>query len=191
MAHPYQTSVQNSDAIRFGSCKVEIGATTTGYTDIGVAKGVTFSEEVTKAIIGSDNAPETHFVRKQRVVVSGTFVEFDPNHWNTLRGGIDIYTSSTGDGGHKKLETGGKHPMSSVAIQLTNTIATTAATGGTTQSLILNVWKAYFDGPFTLAFQPDEGEEPMEIPFQFTGVPATSKTVGQQLYRITDEQSTS
>ena len=188
MAYPYQSSVQNSDAIRFGSCKVEVGATTSSYTEIGVAKGVTFSEEVTKAIIGQDNAPETHFVRKQRVIVSGSFVEFDPNAWNTMRGSIDVYTSSTGDGGSKKLETGGKHSMSSVAIQLTNSMETTDST---TKKLILNVWKAFFDGPFTLAFQPDEGEDAMEIPFQFTGVPSSTKDIGQQLYRITDEQSTS
>ena len=188
MGYPYQSSVVNSDAVRFGSCKVEMGATTASYTTMGVAKGVTFSEEITKAIIGADNAPETHFVRKQRAVISGTFVEFDPNHWNTLRGSIDVYTSSTGDAGNKKLETGGKHPQSSVALQLTNSVETT---DGTTKKLTLNVWKAYFDGPFTLAFQPDESEDPMEIPFQFTAVPSSTKTVGQQLYRITDEQSTS
>jgi len=193
MGYPYQSGVQDQDAIRFGSCKVEIGATTASYTTMGIAKGVTFTEEITKSIVGADNAPELHFVRKQRAVVSGTFVEYDPLIWNTIRGGIDTYTTSTGDSGWKMIETGGLHPMSSVALKLTNsrtrTVGTT--TDGSTAVFEIMVWKAYWDGPFTLAFPPDEGEEPMEIPFQFTGVPSSTKTTGRKLYRIRDMQTTS
>ena len=49
MAHPFQTTVQNVNAVRFGSAQVSITATlgdTSGatYTDLGVAQGVTFAD---------------------------------------------------------------------------------------------------------------------------------------------------
>lgn len=188
MGYPYQTTVQNGDAIRFGSMKVEVGASTSSLTNIGVARGVTFEEQLTYAWIGGDNAALQRRVTMQRAVISGTFVEYDPSAYNTMRGGIDVYTSSTGDGGKKIIESGGKHPQSARVVQLTNY---TVSSDPTTKYLRITVWNAYYDGNMTMAFMPDEDENPLEIPFSFIGTPGSTRAVGQKLYKIEDQQSTS
>ena len=54
------------------------------------------------------------------------------------------------------------------------------------------IWrKCYDNGSLQFAFQPDEDENPMGIPFEFIVVPDTTRSVGEQLYRIKDMQSTS
>ena len=193
MPAPYQTTVQNIDAIRFGSMKVEAGSGTSSMTDLGVAKGVTFEEQITYAWIGMDNAQRQRRVVKQEVVISGSLVEFSPEDLNIIRGGIDVYTSSTGDGSKKILETGGKHVQTPKVWELTNT---TVSSDPTTKLLRLTVYKGFFDGNMTLAFQPDEDENPMEMPFTIIGIMSTGTTdstyvPGTGLYKIEDFQSTS
>ncbi len=193
MPYPYQTEIQNIDSIRFGSMKVEAGPGTSSMTDLGVAKGVTFEEQITYAWIGMDNAQRQRRVVKQEVVISGSLVEFSPENLNIIRGGIDVYSSSTGDDGHKRLETGGKHVQTPKIWELTNT---TVSSDPTTKLLRLTVYKGFFDGNMTLAFQPDEDENPMEMPFTIIGIMSTGTTdstyiPGQGLYKIEDFQSTS
>ena len=193
MPAPYQTTVQNIDAIRFGSMKVEAGSGTSSLTDLGVAKGVTFEEQITYAWIGMDNAQRQRRVVKQEVVISGSLVEFSPEDLNIIRGGIDVYTSSTGDGSKKILETGGKHVQTPKVWELTNI---TVSSDPTTKFLRLTVYKGFFDGNMTLAFQPDEDENPMEMPFTIIGIMSTGTTAstfvpGTGLYKIEDQQSTS
>ncbi len=193
MPAPYQTEIQNIDAIRFGSMKVEAGSGTSSLTNLGVAKGITFEEQITYAWIGMDNAQRQRRIVKQEVVISGSLVEFDPFALNIIRGGIDVYTSSTGDGSKKILETGGKHAQTPKIWELTNL---TVSSDPTTKLLRLTVYKGFFDGNMTLAFQPDEDENPMEMPFSIIGVMSTGTTdstyiPGQGLYKIEDFQSTS
>ena len=193
MPYPYQTTVGNIDAIRFGSMKVEAGSGTSSMTDLGVAKGVTFEEQITYAWIGMDNAQRQRRVVKQEVVISGSLVEFSPEDLNIIRGGIDVYTSSTGDGSKKILETGGKHVQTPKVWELTNL---TVSSDPTTKLLRITVYKGFFDGNMTLAFQPDEDENPMEMPFTIIGIMSTGTTdstyvPGTGLYKIEDFQSTS
>ncbi len=193
MPYPFQTVVGNIDAIRFGSMKVEAGSGTSSLTDLGIAKGVTFEEQITYAWIGMDNAQRLRRVVKQEVVISGSLVEFSPEDLNIIRGGIDVYTSSTGDGSKKILETGGKHAQTPKVWELTNT---TVSSDPTTKFLRLTIYKGFFDGNMTLAFQPDEDENPMEMPFTIIGVMSTGTTdstfvPGTGLYKIEDQQSTS
>ena len=61
---------------------------------------------------------------------------------------------------------------------------------------MLTVYKGFFDGNMTLAFMPDEDENPMEMPFSIIGVISTGTTAstyipGKGLYKIEDQQSTS
>ena len=193
MPYPFQTVVGNIDAIRFGSMKVEAGSGTSSLTDLGIAKGVTFEEQITYAWIGMDNAQRLRRVVKQEVVISGSLVEFSPEDLNIIRGGIDVYTSSTGDGSKKILETGGKHAQTPKVWELTNT---TVSSDPTTKFLRLTIYKGFFDGNMTLAFQPDEDENPMEMPFTIIGIMSTGTTAstfvpGTGLYKIEDQQSTS
>jgi len=194
MGYPYNSTVQNIDAVRFGSVEVAITATLgttsgTTYTNLGVAKGVSFKEEVTRAVVGGDNAAPQYHIVKQRVVISGTLVEYDPADWNVIRGGIDIYTTSTGDGGHKSVDSGGKHAQSAFQVQLTNSVETTSAT---TKTLKFNAWKCFDVGGLEFALQPDEDENPMEMPFEFMAVPDSTRGTSEGLlFRIEDMQSTS
>jgi len=193
MGYPYQSSVQNIDAVRFGSAKIEIsatiGTTTATFTNLGIAKGVSFKEEVTRAWVGGDNAEPRPLVVKQRAVISGSLVEYDPKAWDIIRGGIDIYTSSTGDGGHKGVESGGLHTQAAFQVQLTNI---TVSSDPTTGDFRINAWKCFDNGGLEFAFQPDEDENPMEMPFEFTAVADSTRGTSEGLlFQIIDEQSTS
>lgn len=197
MGYPYQTSVQNIDGVRFGGAKLEVTATIgttagTTYTNLGVVKGLTIKEDVTRAWVGSDNAIPRPLVAKQRVVISGTFVEYDPTAWDIIRGGIDIFTTGGVTPSTKKVQSGGYHAQLPFQVQATNYTVTTSAVGDSTYDLRLNVWKCFDNGGLEFAFQPDEDENPMEMPFEFLGVPASSRTLASgKLFQICDEQSTS
>jgi len=207
MGYPYQTSIQNIDAVRFGSAKMEVTATigstypawTTGastggstYINLGIVRGLTVKEEVTRAWVGGDNVDPRPLVVKQRMIISGTLVEYDPLAWNTMRGGIDVYAASTGDSGHKEVDIGGIHIQDPFQVQATNQTVTTSAVGDTTWDMRINVWKCYDNGSLEFAFQPDEDEGPMEMPIEFLVVPDTTRNIADGLlYQILDEQSTS
>ena len=272
MGYPYQTSVQNENAIIFGSCKVEIGASVGSLQDFGIAKSVVFQEELTKAVLGADNAAEVHKLRKQRVLVTGSFQEFDPEKWKVLRGDIDTYSevaaaavegaeqvlasgnwdvnilyeieNQMGDGtqptinsvigsaddaltvnddydivkdpvtgkygivlqdvaqatnltttvqnltidydytpnASKTLKSGGKLDISTVVVRLTNT-------DDQGKVLRLTVYKGYVDTGMNVPWQPDEGEDPAELQFQIVGIPDSSRSVGDQLFEIYNEQA--
>ncbi len=268
MGYPYQTNVQNENAIVFGSCKVEIGADLGSLEDFGIAKSVVFQEEITKSILGADNAGELHKMRKQRVMVTGSFVEFDPAKWNSMRGGIDTYSTVAGtlvsgatqdfiagkwgyndpvviehqncdkspltinsvtgsvDGAlvadtdyfvgqnedgdtvvtvidsatvttetqtitvdydytpcaSKTLKSGGKLDISTRVVRLTNT-------DDQGKILRLTLYKTYIDSPINIPFQPDEGEDPAEMPFQMIGIPDPTRSAGDQVFEIYNEQA--
>lgn len=197
MAYPFNTTVQNIDAVRFGSAQIAIctaigtTGTTEAYVDLGVAQGVTFKEEITRAWIGGDNAKPQPRIVKQRAIISGTLVEYDSSAWETMRGGIDLYTTGTfGVAGPSSriMETGGKRTQTAFQTRLINSLVTTSATSRFFQ---IHAWKCYDNSALEFAFQPDEDENPMGIPFEFVVVPAASKAVGTKLYRIKDSQSTS
>jgi hypothetical protein len=268
MDYPFQTKAQLKSSIRFGSCKIEIGDDVGSLKDIGIVKGVTFAEELTKRILGADNAEELHFVGKQRARVTGDQQELDLAKLFEIRGEIESYstvagtlvsgvdqivyagqwgyndfiqienqmgdktqptinsvTASTdgalvedtdyyvgqdddGDWGifiidsatvttedqnitinydytplaSKKLEGGGTgKEMASKVVRLTNT-------DENGKVLRLTLWKAYYDGNYEIAFQPDEGEDAAVNPFSLVGVPDTTKAAGKQIYEIYDEQ---
>ena len=72
----------------------------------------------------------------------------------------------------------------------------TVSSDPTTKLLRFTVYKGFFDGNMTLAFQPDEDENPMEMPFSIiatmsTGTTASTFVPGTGLYKLEDYQSTS
>lgn len=94
MAYPYQTTAQRKSAIRFGSCKVEIGDDVPGLEDIGIVKNVVFTEELTFSDRGADNADMIRFLRKVRAMVTGDMEELDLSVMFALRGEIDTYDTA-------------------------------------------------------------------------------------------------
>jgi hypothetical protein len=96
MPYPYQTSVQKKSAIRFGSCKIEIGDTVPSLEDIGIVKSVVFTEELTFSDRGADNADMIRFLRKVQAIVTGDQEELDLEMLFKLRGEIDSYSTVAG-----------------------------------------------------------------------------------------------
>ncbi|KPJ82786.1 MAG: hypothetical protein AMS17_18650 [Spirochaetes bacterium DG_61] len=92
----FQTSVQRKSAIRFGSCKIEIGDDVPGLEDIGIVKNVVFTEELTFSDRGADNADLIRFLRKVRAIVTGDQEELDLEMIFKLRGEIDSYSIVAG-----------------------------------------------------------------------------------------------
>lgn len=94
--YPFQTTIQRKNAIRFGSCKIEVGDTVPGLEDIGVVKNVIFQEELTFSDRGADNADLIRFLRKVRAMVTGDQEELDLEMLFALRGEIDSYSTVDG-----------------------------------------------------------------------------------------------
>ncbi len=93
----YQTGVQKINAIKFGSAKVEVGATIGALVNLGVATDIEFEEEFTPIILKPDNAPEIQVgVKEHYASVRFNMWEFDLSNVNLIRGGIDTYTPIAG-----------------------------------------------------------------------------------------------
>jgi len=89
-----QTTVKDSKTIRFGSGKLEVGATVGTLVDLGAMKGIKFTEELDKVSIMSDNAGEVYAgIRNHKATVEGDLIEINLTNLNTLRGGIDTYAT--------------------------------------------------------------------------------------------------
>lgn len=93
----YQTSTQHSETIRFGSAKIEVGASVAALTNLGVATGVEFTEEYTPVTLKPDNAPEIVVgVKEHTATAKFDLWEVDLSNLNLIRGGIDTYTPVAG-----------------------------------------------------------------------------------------------
>jgi len=82
----------------------------------------------------------------------------------------------------KTLKSGGKLDISTVVVRLTNT-------DDQGKVLRLTVYKGYVDTGMNVPWQPDEGEDPAELQFQIVGIPDSSRSVGDQLFEIYNEQA--
>ena len=86
-----QTTVQNDDAVRFGSAKIEYGATLGAIVDYGAAENVVFQEILKQYTVESDNAGTiVTGIAGQGAKVSFDWLEPDLAKYYTLRGGIDL-----------------------------------------------------------------------------------------------------
>lgn len=89
------------------------------------------------------------------------------------------YTPATS----KILSSGGKHTISPKVVRLTNTDANG-------KKLQVTVYYATVEEGITLEFPSDEADDVMVSPINMVGKVDVSRTVGDQLYEILDEQST-
>jgi hypothetical protein len=90
---PRQTTVQDSNTVRFGSAKCEIGATVGTLVDLGAVNNVVLNESWEKVSVMSDNAGEIKIgIKNHKAVVTFDMLESNLTRLNTLRGGIDTYT---------------------------------------------------------------------------------------------------
>ena len=82
----------------------------------------------------------------------------------------------------KKLTSGGKHTITARVVRLTNT-------DENGKTLTITVYYATIEEGITFAFPADEAEDVLVSPVNMVGRIDVSKTVGDQLYEILDEQS--
>ncbi len=91
----YQSAVQNINAIKFGSAKIEVGETVGTLVNLGVATGIEFEETFTPIILRPDNAPEIQVgVREHYATVRFELWEIVLSNLNLIRGGIDTYSTT-------------------------------------------------------------------------------------------------
>ncbi len=91
----YQSTVQNVNAIKFGSAAIEVGETVGTLINIGAATGIEFEETFTPIILKPDNAPEVQVgVREHYATVRFDLWEIDLSNLYMMRGGIDTYDTT-------------------------------------------------------------------------------------------------
>ena len=91
-----QTKVQNSNSIRFGSGKVEVGDDVDSLVNLGAMEGVTFEEEWDEVEVESDNAGIIHAgIQNQTAAISGDLYEVDLSNLSEIRGGLDNFEEIT------------------------------------------------------------------------------------------------
>ena len=92
-----QTSVQKAAAIRFGSGKLEVGATVGTLADVGAIRNATFAREFEKVEIMSDNADRIAAgIRDHFAIIEFDMLEIDMSKLSTIMGGLDTYATVDG-----------------------------------------------------------------------------------------------
>ena len=178
----FQTEIKNEDAIRLGSCNVEVAPyaeTTPEYVEIGAARNVKLAEQIEIATIAPDNTPPIRKVKAQTVVVSCEWMEPTLTGLAALRGALDTVTS---DAGTDTFKTGGKTDIGYVSVRLTNTNAAE-------KTYQVTIYKAQITRGLEQAFSPDADLAAAAIPLEFTGVEDSTKPAGEQLFEIVDMQA--
>ncbi len=78
MAYKQSTTVRDSETIRIGSVKFEIGPYGGGYSDVGALVDASFKESWTDVVVKSDNAGIIEEgITDHIVTISGTWMEIN------------------------------------------------------------------------------------------------------------------
>lgn len=120
----YQTTIQVPGAIRWGSAKIEIKASSGDYVNLGAVKNISASTETTGTqTYAPDNAPPIKIDPTPTAWNWSFSLEeaWNPEVLQLLRGDVDTYTTSDGTTVVGIYAGAGKRP--SLAVRLTNTTA--------------------------------------------------------------------
>jgi len=264
MAYKQQTAVQESNAIRFGSAKFEIGADIGSLVDVGAIRSGVWEETFDKVSVPSDNAgPVDLGIRNHLCSMSGDLMEinldimekfFSGVHTVTSAGASPVsitdeectlndttqvvlayrnadgtevdsitvteaddsattrdtdYSISVNASGYTtitRITTGafGDGDVAKVDYDYTPASARTLVSGGaqTFEAQVarftnydvdgnefrITIWEATPDGGISINFQSDDAEDPAMVPIKIIGRLDVSKTSGEQLFEIKDEQ---
>jgi hypothetical protein len=175
-----QTTVKNSNAIQFGSGKFEISEDGINWTNLGAMKGIVFTESFDKVTVYSDNAGVIkEYIKNHKASLAGDMQEISLADLDTIRGGIDTYSSSTGVS--ETLKSGGKTTITAIQVRVTNT-------NDRAEIFRITVYKATNNKGIVINFNPDDADDANVIPIEIVGSCDTSKTAGEQLFEIYNEQ---
>jgi len=93
MARKQQTTVQESTAIKWGSCLMEVGATVGALTNVGALRDVVWEETFDKVTVPSDNAGDLERgIRNHRCAISGTWMEINWDNLAKVYAGVHAVT---------------------------------------------------------------------------------------------------
>jgi len=81
----------------YGSCKLEVSLDSgSTWTNIGLARGVNFNENISQSDIQADNGPDLkRWISDHTVEITFNALEFYLPTFNKIRGGIDLLTASS------------------------------------------------------------------------------------------------
>jgi len=144
-------------------------ATTAGgsWTNLGLGRGFTFTEEITKYNSQANNGPDPlEGVAKQEAVATFELIEWYPPSWDAMRGGLlDIENASSvstyisGTPTANVFSTGGLQELAAKAYKFVNTKKVSASTVQT----IIVLYKAYIDSGLAFTSVSDNAEDPITI----------------------------
>ncbi|AAM07159.1 predicted protein [Methanosarcina acetivorans C2A] len=89
--------MKNQNTIRFGSAKIEVGETESTLIDLGIAEGISFTEEFEPIEVKPDNGPKLTLGTKNHIAtVAFSMMELNLENLYLIRGGIDTKTNVAG-----------------------------------------------------------------------------------------------
>ena len=175
-----QTVVKNVNATQVGSAKFEISTDGIAWTDLGAMRGVVYTETFDKVTITSDNAGVIkEYIKNHKASIAGDLQEISLADINTIRGGIDVYTSDAGVS--ETLKTGGLTTIDAIQAKVTNT-------NERNEIFRITIFKATNNKGIVISFGADDADDVNVIPIEILGSLDTTLTAGEQLAEIYSEQ---
>jgi len=173
-----------------GSFKLEVATSASAtYTNVGLARGFSMTENITPYSVQADNGPDPIFgVSRQTATVEFEMMEFYLPTIDIIRGtGLDLDTHTTGTyitSTCRMLSTGGLTELNDRAWKFTNYKLVSAATVETA----IVFYKAHVTSGIQINSKSDNDEDPVAVyPMKIEAVSDTSLAAGAQLFKIETE----
>lgn len=175
-----QTVVKNINATQVGSADFEISIDGINWTNLGAMRSIVFTETWDSVEIWSDNAGMIKkYNKNHKAALAGDLLEISLADLNTLRGGIDTYTTDAGVS--ETLSTGGLTTIDAIQCKVTNT-------NERNEIFRITIFKAVNNKGIVLSFGSDEADDVNVIPIEILGSNNVTLTPGAQLCEIYNEQ---
>jgi|SRR5690625_745043 len=179
------TTVQQSNTIRFGSAKFEVGEDEESLIDLGAMRGVEFEETWDEVQVNSDNAGVIVVgMNNQEAIIRGDLMEINLQNLALLRGGIDKIEEIEEGEGQKaaiRLLSGGYSEFEPRVVKITNY-------NDKNEAFSITIFKATTASGINITFPGSDDEDPAMTPIEMKGTNDVSRDVGEQLFVIEDEQ---
>lgn len=181
------TTVQNSNTIRFGSAKFEVGETEETMIDLGAMRGVAVEESWDAVTVNSDNAGVIRVgINNHTMALAGDLMEINLENLALIRGGIDKieHIAADAEAGTKaavRLLSGGFGTFKPRICRVTNY-------DDAGRKFSITVFKATTEEGLNIEFPEADSEDPAMTSIRMVGTPDAERDPGEQLFEIYDEQ---
>lgn len=181
------TKVQQSNTIRFGSAKFEVGEDEENLIDLGAMRGIEFEETWDEMRVNSDNAGVIIAgLLNQQVAIRGDLMEINLVNLAQLRGGIDKIEEIEADEAEGKkaairLLSGGYSTFQPQVVRITNY-------NDAGEAFSITIFKATTNTGINITFPGADDEDPAMTPIEMVGTNDVEREIGEQLFVIEDEQ---